>query len=121
MPPLVRPSALLGVWCLVVAVSMATELDSTEQVVSLEVAEAKQGVSAGKLYNGLPKEDLPSVTQMGLRNLGLWKQANSEAKDTNNRLLKRLSTPWKTKIGTSQLWLPRALLWQPACAHHHAH
>merc|ERR1712072_824656 len=77
---------LVAVWCAVVVVAMATEME-------VEVLEG-----SGKLYNGLPKKDLPLVTQKGLSTMDQIGAENREFFGTNKKLIKRLSAPWKTKI-----------------------
>merc|ERR1711871_157495 len=80
-------ATLLGVWLAVIAVAISTEVEEAEGAASTE----------GKLYEGIPKDDLPKMTIQGIRNMDLWKIANDDAIATNNKLEKRLSTPWKTK------------------------
>merc|ERR1711871_217642 len=80
-------ATLLGVWLAVIAVAISTEVEEAEGAASTE----------GKLYEGIPKDDLPKMTIQGIRNMDLWKIANDDAVATNNKLEKRLSTPWKTK------------------------
>merc|ERR1712070_94080 len=75
-----------------VACAIATEVEDTDEVVRLAAA------GEGKLYNGIPKEDLPPLTLQGIRSMDLWDNANNDAIRQNNKLLKRLSAPWKTKM-----------------------
>ena len=63
-----------------------------------EVTEVATMDSGRKLFDGLPKEDLPILTQKGLSVMDQMALANSEVMDESSKNLKRLSTPWKTDI-----------------------
>ena len=85
--------ALVVVWCALLAVSMATEMEVGAEVVSME------GAQEGKLYNGLPKQDLPTPVQKGISVMDQFDSENDEMVKVNKKLIKRLSAPWKTKVG----------------------
>lgn len=84
---------LVVTWCLLLAVSLATEVEETVEMGSMAGTEAK------KLYNGLPKQDLPVVVQKGISAMDQYDAENGEMMTMNKKLIKRLSAPWKTKIG----------------------
>ena len=84
---------LVVTWCLLLAVSLATEVEETVEMGSMAGTEAK------KLYNGLPKQDLPVVVQKGISAMDQYDAENGEMVTMNKKLIKRLSAPWKTKIG----------------------
>ena len=93
---MMRPhrATILVIWIAIIAVAMTTEVEDADSITSQESATA----ASAKLYNGLPKDALPKMAIQGIRNLDLWKMANDDAVTTNNKLMKRLSTPWKTKM-----------------------
>jgi len=83
---------LVVTWCLLLALSLATEVEETVEMASMAGTEAK------KLYNGLPKQDLPVVVQKGISAMDQYDAENGEMVTMNKKLIKRLSAPWKTKI-----------------------
>merc|ERR1712159_163737 len=83
---------LVVTWCLLLALSLATEVEETVEMGSMAGTEAK------KLYNGLPKQDLPVVVQKGISAMDQYDAENGEMVTMNKKLIKRLSAPWKTKI-----------------------
>jgi len=86
-------SALVVVCTTVLLTSLNAEMAE-----AAEVTEVATMDSGRKLFDGLPKEDLPILTQKGLSVMDQMALANSEVMDESSKNLKRLSTPWKTDI-----------------------
>merc|ERR1712072_487896 len=71
-------------WLVVLATGMTSELHAAEETLSL-----------GKTD---PIDKLPPMVNAGLTNMGEWADANKALEKTNNKLRKRLSVPWETKL-----------------------
>merc|ERR1711988_1132210 len=79
--------SLFCFWLIVLVTVLPTEVGGEEEAVSLDAPDESKYA-----------EKYPPVVVKGLRNVKEWERENKQLEATNNRLRKRLSVPWKTKL-----------------------
>merc|ERR1711871_1771293 len=85
MRTMLARSVLPCLWLVVLATVITSEGHAAEEALSL-----------GKKTD--PIDKLPPIVSAGLTNMGEWADANKALEKTNNKLRKRLSVPWETKL-----------------------